>query len=178
MTGAERTLDIRNALFIRYSKAGFERIRDRIGSDPKRFAELMTCFFSKEEDLVLRSSWLMSMCVERRPELLLPWLGKILRRTERSDAPEALQRNVVRTLQFVEIPRTHQGRVVNLCLRYLQDPKTAIAVRAFSMTVLADIAQQQPELKQEFILIIEQMLPYGSAGIRSRARKVLHQLRK
>jgi hypothetical protein len=171
-------LDVRDALRTRYSKEGFVRIREQIGADPERFAALMKCFLSNEQDLVLRASWLMSMCAERRPDLLRPWLGKMLRRTEAKDAPEALQRNVVRALQFVDIPRAHQGRVVELCLGFLQDPKGAIAVRAFSMTVLEHIARQQPELKQEIILIIEQMLPYGSAGIRSRARTVLRQLRK
>jgi len=44
------------------------------------------------------------------------------------------------------------------------------------MTVLANIAQKEPELKNELRLVIEQQLSHGSTGFCSRARKVLKMI--
>lgn len=165
-------------IFIRYSKARALTILRWIGSDKQRFAEVMKYFFSSDRIAALNSSWLVSMCAEHHSSLLTPWLSKMVNYAGKKNAFEAVKRNVVRALQFVSVPRPLQGRVSNLCFSFLQDPKEAIAVKAFSMTVLANIAAKEPDLKHEIKLVIEQMLPYGSAGIQSRGKKVLKQLSK
>ena len=63
-----------------------------------------------------------------------------------------------------------------ICFSFLQNPKEPIAVRVFSMTVLAQIAKKQPGLKKELTLMIEDQLPYAGPAFRSRARKVLWEL--
>jgi hypothetical protein len=67
--------------------------------------------------------------------------------------------------------------MIDTCFALL-DPKEPIAVRAFSMTVLGNLAAQHPDLKKELRLVIESQLPYGSAGFVARAKKVLKQLEK
>ena len=91
---------------------------------------------------------------------------------------DAVKRNIVRLLQFISIPRSLQGKVADICFNYLNNPKEAIAVRVFSMTVLANLSTENPELKNELIPLIEDQLPFGSAGFRSRGIKVLRKLRK
>ena len=88
----------------------------------------------------------------------------------------AVPRNILRILQFVDIPRPLQGIVTNICFDFLISKEIPVAIKAFSMTVLANIAQKEPDLKNEIISTIQIMLPYGSAGIQSRGRKVLKQL--
>ncbi len=163
-------------IYHRYSKFHALKIVAWIGKDKERFEELMQLLFSDDEKIVLRASWLFSMCAEKHPQLIVPWLKKIIAGASAPNAPGAVKRNVVRTLQFVSIPKSLQGKVVNLCFEFLKNPQEAVAVKAFSMTVLANIAQQQPDLKHEIKLVIEEMLPYGSGGIISRGKKVLKQL--
>ena len=86
---------------------------------------------------------------------------------------DAVKRNVVRILQFVEIPRTLQGIVANLCFELISSTDESIAARTFSMTVLANIAQDEPGLKKELEIIVRQMLPYATPAFRARARMVL-----
>lgn len=165
-------------IFVRYSKAHALTVVQWIGGDKHRFAELMKYFFSSDRITALNSSWIVSLCAEHHPPVITPWLSKMVNHAGKKNAFEFVKRNVVRSLQFISIPRPLQGRVSNLCFSFLQDPKEAIAVKAFSMTVLANIAGREPDLKREIKLVIEQMLPYGSAGIRARAKKVLKQLSK
>ncbi len=159
-----------------HSKHQSVEIANWVGNDERRFAELMGLFLTGDYRIVQRSSWIVSLCVEQHPALITPWLSKTVNRAAEKNIHNAVKRNVVRLLQFVEIPRVLQGKVTNLCFDFLQDLKTPISIKAFSMTVLANIAKQEPDLKKEIKLVIEQMLPYGSAGIRSRGKKVLKLL--
>lgn len=170
--------EIERQLFARYSKAAYLRLCGRIGNDPQNFSTLLSLLGSDNPATVLRASWLMSMCTDRHPDLILPHLPALLRLAARKGANDSLRRNIVRALQFIEIPKKLRGRAAELCFMLLQDVQTRVAVKAFSMTVLANIAASEPDLKNEIALVIEQMLPYGSAGIRSRGAKVLKQMRK
>lgn len=173
-----KTSDLEFEILKENSKQQAVKVARWIGGDPKRFAELIRLFLNAEERVVLRCAWIMSHCADQHPAIIIPWISRLVKRAGEPDAPGGVQRNVVRVLQFVDIPRRHQGNVANLCFTFLQDPKIPIAVKAFSMTVLSNIAQQEPDLKHEIALVIEQMLPYGTAGIQSRAKKVLKQLSK
>jgi hypothetical protein len=171
-------LNLELEILKEHSKRQTEKITRWIGSDASRFALLMKLFLYGEDVIVQRSSWIVSLCGERHPGLMKPWLTKVVKRAGEKNVHNAVKRNVARVLQFVEIPRTAQGMVANLCFDFLQDIKVPISAKAFSMTVLANIARSEPDLKHEVALVIEQMLPYGSAGIQSRAKKVLKQLSK
>ncbi|WP_143165108.1 hypothetical protein [Chryseolinea serpens] len=85
----------------------------------------------------------------------------------------AVKRNTLRLLQYIELPKRLQGRVADLCFQYLQGKGEPIAVKAFSLTVLQRILEEQPELGSELKIIIEDQLAYASPAFRSRAMKVL-----
>ena len=86
---------------------------------------------------------------------------------------DAVRRNIVRILQFADIPRGLQGTVANLCFELISSFEEPIAVRTFSMTVLAKIAWEEPMLWKELEIVVRQMLPYATPAFRARAKKVL-----
>jgi hypothetical protein len=170
------SFDLESEILKEHSKRQTMKIVSWINGDETRFAQLMQQFLFGEPLIAQRSSWIVSLSIENHPGLIKPWLSKIVKRAGEKNIHDAVKRNVVRALQFVDIPRSLQGRTANLCFYFLQSGGEPVSVKAFSMTVLANIAAQEPDLKQEIKLVIEQMLPYGSAGIQSRGRKVLKQL--
>ncbi len=85
---------------------------------------------------------------------------------------------MIRILQDVEIPRRLAGKIATVCFELFVAAKEPIAVKVFSMTVLANIARQEPELKNEIRILIEQQMPTGSAGFRLRGMKIVQQLDK
>lgn len=88
----------------------------------------------------------------------------------------AIQRNVMRILQYVEIPRSLKGMVANICFNFISDTKTAIAPQAFAMSVLSNIAKKEPDLLKELRVIVHQMLPYATPAFRARAKKIFKDL--
>lgn len=166
-------MNIRDALFEVHSKVQAIKIADYVGDDPERFAELMKFFLGPAYRLSQRAAWPVSYCIERRPELVKPYFNVLIKQLEHDDAHVAVRRNVARLFQFVEIPKRYHGRVFDACYNLLADPSEPVAVRCFSMTVAAKLAENEPELLDELRLVAAKYPQAATAGFRSRARRVL-----
>lgn len=149
-------------------------IAKTVNGDKELFAELMTLFFSKDIRTCQRSSWVVAHCVDRNPSLAKPYLSKIVKNLY-NDVSDATKRNSVRILQFAEIPKKLWGETIEICFRYLMGNE-AIAIKVFSMTVLYNLSLKIPEISIELKVVIEDQLPYGSAGFQNRGKKILAKL--
>jgi hypothetical protein len=166
--------DLKSEIEKEHSKKNTLRLARWVGHDTGRFARLMELFLADDLQSKRRSSWVMTYCIERHPELAVPWIKILIAQCMQTNAHDAIQRNVMRSLQFVDIPRGKRGIVVNAGFDILQSARTSIAAKAFFMTVLANIANREPDLKKELILVLEEILAHpGTAGLHSRARHVL-----
>ena len=170
-----RSADIAAELMRENSVRNIRRLARWVGADADRFAAAMRAVLGADIAVARRASWVVTLCVERFPFLAEPWLGEMLRTADVPD--DALQRNMMRSFQFVRVPPRRQGRVFNTAFGLLTSPRTSIAARAFSITVLANIAEEQPDLARELLMVLEEMLAQPlSAGILSRARKTVRRL--
>lgn len=166
-------MNLRDEILAEHSKRQTKKITDWVGDDAERFAELMDLFLGDVYRITQRAGWPLSNCVEKYPDLIKPYFAKLLKQLERDDVHNAVRRNVVRILQFVEIPKRYQGRVFDVCYSLLDDPSETVAVRCFSMTVAANLAKDSPELLDELRLVATKYPQVATAGFRSRARRVL-----
>lgn len=166
-------MGIHQALITEHSKRQTMAIVEFIGDDARRFAELMRLFFAGEYRLTQRAAWPMNYCAERHPELIQPYLPKLLDCLEREDMHDAVKRNVMRLLQYIEIPQRLTGRVYAHCVDLIDDVQEPVAVRAFALTVAARIAKSEPALLSELRLIVRKHLPHTTAAFQKRAREIL-----
>ena len=165
-------MNLRDEILAEHSKRQTARIVDWIGDDPERFKELMRLFLGDVYRITQRAGWPLSNCIEKYPELVKPYFSQLLKQVERDDVHIAVKRNVVRLLQFVEIPKRYDGRIFDACYRLLDDPKEPVAVRVFSMTVAANIAKKSPELLDELRLVAMKYPDLMTPGFRARMRHV------
>lgn len=172
------TMDLRTEILREHSRRQALRIVDWIGMDEERFKQLLHLFLHDEYRVVQRSAYPLSIVAERHPALAEKNLHLLVARLYNAGTHVAVRRNVVRILQFVSTPEDLQAAVMDRCFQYLSDTREAIAVRCFSMTVLANLAKQHPEIKLEVEWAIQRTLENPSAGMRARARKVLQELKK
>jgi hypothetical protein len=170
-------MNLRKFILQEHSQRQCLSIADYVGNNPQRFSELVGIFLTGPYRITQRASWPISVCVERNPGLIKPHLRKMVQHLYQPKLHDAVKRNIVRLLQFIDIPRSLQGKVADVCFRLLQTRKEPVAVRVFSMTVLAHLAREIPELKNELIPYIEDELPLGSAGFISRGKKIVKELK-
>ena len=171
-------MDIRAQLNQEHSKENTTKIVEYIVAQPERLPELMNVFLSEEYRLVQRSAWVVGDLARKNSHLLMEYWPQMIDSLKKEGIHDAVKRNTVRTWQDLPIPEEHYGEVAEICFGYLADNKEPIAVKCFSMSVLEKIVKQIPELKDELKFLIEEQLPYGSAGFKSRGNKVLKSIAK
>ena len=170
-------MDLEKTLDSVHSRASTDRIIRWIGHSPSRFGELVSLLLKGGPRTKIRAAWPMSYCVEAHPELAAPHLRSLVRELRNDRAHDAIKRSIVRMLQYVSIPKPLQGEVATWCFDAVGNPRQPAAIRVFSLTTLERLAQQNPELQDELRLVLEDQLPYASAGFVNRASKVLKRLR-
>lgn len=169
-------MDLEKQLLAEHSRPNTDRIVRWIGADASRLAQLMNVFLGNDALLTQRSAWVVGVLADVHPVLLEPWIAKMLRKTREPGVHDAVRRNVVRALQFVEIPGRLLGNVATVCFGELSSGASPMAVKASAMTVLARVVEREPDLAREVRLIIEQQLPYGAPSFHARARRILKSL--
>lgn len=163
-------MDLVKELLRDASKAQVVRIADYIGKDSERFKELISLFMKGEVRVTQRASHVISECAEREPWLVKGYVKKMVGKLN-EPVHDAVKRNILRILQWAELPESVKGNLADQCFSILSSNKEAIAIQAFALTVLHRIAQEAPELMRELRLLVQDKYPYTSAAFRSRARQ-------
>ena len=168
-------MNIRNAILKEHSKKQCDAIVKWVGNDQQRFDELFELFLKDEYRVVQRASWPLSCCVELHPEFIQKHYSKLLKNLDKKGIHEAVKRNTVRILQYVDIPEKFHGQVMDICFNYISSPTEAVAIKAFSITVLQNLAKKYPEIVNELKLVIEERWDYETVAFKTRAKKLLKE---
>lgn len=171
-------MDLLKEIEKEHSKSQTEKIIKYVGANKDRFAELMKLFLKGEYRVTQRAAWPMSYCVCNHPELITPYFKQIVALLEKPGVHDAVKRNIVRLLQFVEIPKKYHGQVMNACFEFIADVETAVAIKAFALTILDNLSKIYPDIRAELKLIIEERWEHETAAFRSRAKKILSPPRR
>lgn len=167
------TFNLREQILIEHSKAQCTAIVNWVGASQQRFDELFHLFLSDEYRVVQRAAWPVSYCVIAHPDFITPHWSKLIKNLQKPYLHNAVKRNSIRLLQDISIPKKYQGSVMDICIKYVESPTEAVAVKAFSLTVLTHLAKQYPEIIPEIKLIIEEQLPNQTAAFKVRAKGFL-----
>ena len=166
-------MDIKKKLLTAHDKATTEAIVAYVGSDPDRFAILAELFFSGEYRVTQRAAWSFSYCIRETPGLITPYFKRLLDNLDKPGHHVAVIRNTMRLLQDVEVPKRYQGRVMQAAFRFLEDVKTPVAVKAFSLTVLENLSSLYPDILPEIRVVVEAQWDRATPALRVRARRIL-----
>lgn len=171
-------MNIKEQLLVAHSKANNLLICDWIGNNASRFKDLMDAFLGEEYRLVQRAAWAVSELGVKYPALILPYIDAIIKAVE---APyhQAVQRNVLKLMAENKIALTEdqEGRLLNIAFDLLADPINPVAIRVHAMQFIANLCRPYPDLAIELRTLIEDGMENGSAGFRSRGRRILKSLK-
>lgn len=168
-----KTMNLRETILKEHSKQNCDKIVNWVGNDQKRFDELVELFLNDEYRVIQRAAWPISCCVQKYPNLVKKHITTFLENLSGKDLHDAVKRNTIRLLQFINIPTKNHGMVIDLCFRYISSPSEPVAVKAFSLTVLDNLSKFYPDIRHELLLIIKESWDYETPAFKSRARKIL-----
>jgi hypothetical protein len=165
-------MDLEKELLKRQTLIQCNRIIKYIGDKELRFSGLMKLFFKGEYRLTQHAAWPMSYCIRQHPDLAKPYFKKFIDQLSDANAHPAAKRNIVRLLQYVEIPKRFHGKLMDICFQFISNPEEAIAVKAFSLSILSNLVKIYPEILPEIKTIIEARWAFETPAFHSRARKI------
>ncbi len=168
-------MDLRNQILKEHTKANCQKIIDWVGNDISRFNQLFNLFINDEYRVTQRAAWPMSYCVITHPELMKNNFQKLIKNLEKQGIHDSIKRNTVRLLQHINIPSKYEGPVLQLCFQYVESPDEAVAIKAFSLTILGNLAKKYPAIIPEIKLLIENQWPHQTAAFKQRAKKLLNE---
>lgn len=163
---------IQKLLDAGHKKALRDEIIEHVGNSKRKMADLMSFFFHEEWRYNQRSAWAIGEIGVAKPLLIKPYLAKMLDALE-SAPHNAVPRNTIRIFSEVDIPEELEGKLFDTCMNYLEDTKSPIAVRCYSINVLERIAAKYPDLQADLVAVVKEHMPHGTAGIKYRCRRVI-----
>ncbi len=147
-----------------------------VSKNPEILKELIPLLYHDNKRAVQKTGLVLSELAIDNPDLFIPYTSSMLEKLYKKST-DAVKRNTLRVLQYVPIPKNQHDAAVDLCFQYLVKRNEAVAIQVFAMTVLVNLVKEYPELKNELVLILEDRMPNGSAGFRSRAKRTLQILK-
>jgi 8-oxo-dGTP diphosphatase len=146
--------------------------------NPAIFRKLLDFSFSDDKKLAFRASWTLTKVCDKYPEIILPFLPRIVESLNSIDN-ESAQRSFLRILSLNDlgkISKKHHGILADHCFNALKSGFSAIAIKAYSMEILYRLALIYPELTNELTATLNLLRNIESAGILARGRSILKKL--
>ena len=146
--------------------------------NPAIVTKLFEYSLSSDKRLSFRASWTLTKVCDRFPELIYPYLEKIVEVLGKIDNESTL-RSFLRIISFIDlgaVKSRDQGMLADFCFSTLNSGFSAIAVKAYSMEILFNLTLIYPELANELATSILILMEDGSAGLTSRGRMILRKL--
>jgi len=170
-------MNLKEAILKEHSKNQTMKIVRWVGSDKKRFSELMMLYLTGENIIKQRASWPFSYSAVANPKLVKPHLKKLMENLKNTDLHDGIKRNTLLILQETDIPEDLQGLAAEICFSCISSAKESIAAKCYAITTATKICKPHPKLARELRMIIEAMLPYtATAGIKVRAKRAFKEL--
>lgn len=172
-------MNYQTQLLVEHSRSNADLVLGHVLANRRRLTALMEVFLGSEYRVVQRAAMVVGDLGRLEPTWLRPWHGRMIAAAE-TRVHDAVVRNVMRyfsELPLHEVGEADQGPLLDLAFRLTESQLEPVAIRVFSMTVVAGFCGRFPELKDELRGIIELTIAEGTTpGFRSRGKKILARL--
>jgi len=169
-------MDFKNQLLAEASRTNIDLIVNSIDGDKSLFDELFPLIYSSNGYLANRAGWVVEKCAEKYPSLVEPHLDEIV-----DFLPDirfgGLRRVLLKVLILLYIPENRLSEIVDICLTWLESPKEKVAVKVYSMRILAEFCRNEPEMIPEFLSIVENHYERNSFAFQNRADKLFDEFK-
>lgn len=128
---------------------------------------------SNNEPEAFYTCWILNHYVDSHKHTLenrLDELVEILPHIKRSGLLRLVLRLIVITPSW-QIEKL--GFLLDFCINVLTDMSIPVGVKTHAMSIIDKIAETEPEIREEVVLVIKEIFPYLSTGGKNRAGKIL-----
>ncbi len=148
-----------------------------IGNNPDFFQQMLDIALKDSGTLSMRAARVVNLVSVNHPHLIRPHISSFIPSLSEFKT-DGLKRELAKTIwqRSLDIDEESMGILVDTCFFWLKDPYEKVAIKVYAMEIIYKISQLYPEIKNELISTVENMMPRSSFGIKSRGRKLLKKL--
>jgi hypothetical protein len=139
--------------------------------------DLINLSKSKEYPFPEYASWLLTHFSYYYPKQLAPFLKDLIDILFISQNHSVLRNTTSTLLQFDLIPY-REGELLDLQFQFLISHETKVAHKAYCMQLICRFLKKFPDLKNEFVSILQERIPFESPAYSAAARKSLKEIEK
>lgn len=147
--------------------------------NPEIFRKLLEYSYHSNRKLAFRASWILSKVCDNNPELIYPHLKGIIKSLQKIDN-ESTERSFLRILSLADLNKVGEechGILAYHCFNALRSAFSAIAIKAYSMEIIYQLALIYPDLAHELSSTISMLQgDKAAAGIIARGTIILKKI--
>ena len=170
-------MNVLENLTRKYNKKTDENIYAEILIDPGLLADCMQLMRASDWRLSHRISGPLTKIAQKQPEMLDVYQLDLLEMVS-NPLHDAHLRNALRIFQYLQIQEEIAGRLYNLCYQHVENVQKPTAIRAFSATVMKNIASQFNELRDELLVVFNEYKDHGTVGFTNRVSRLIQEILK
>jgi hypothetical protein len=157
----------------RRSIGGSNEVVADVMRDPSLFEPVFNGMLSDDPLIRMRSADAIEKITAKHPEYLQPYKEKLIKQVAKSEQQE-VRWHVAQMIPRLDLTKEERAIVLEILDVFLNDKSNI--VKTFSMQALADLAEQDINLRVRVIPLLEELTRTGSPAMRSRGRKLLQKL--
>tara|TARA_B110000977_G_C10795639_1_gene384261 strand:+ start:115 stop:630 length:516 start_codon:yes stop_codon:yes gene_type:complete len=159
------------------SKENNDRLIALINSNKEFFYTTFTIALTTDYPIAWRASWCLHKVLPNYRYELMADVDRIFNAFPTFTHHGQIA-SFIRILKSIDFNPENSGNVIDSCLKLFKEEKIPDYVKFYSVELLVQIAHKIPELKNEFALYIEALIPTGKTYmIKVRVKKLLRELK-
>lgn len=129
-----------------------------------------------DDKISWRAAWIMDKVYDLKPEIIRPYIPEMIKLSLQKISDSQL-RQFLKLISMNPLPQAAlDGNFLEACFQWLSSEKTPVAIRVYAMQILYNFSLLEPDISNEIACTIEELMDRGSAGFKSRGRKILKAL--
>jgi len=160
------------------SKMLADIIVNKIGNNKQQFSEAIELMLKDKYPISMRAGRIVHFVSEKHPHLVAPYYERMV-----NLLPTARVDGVKRSIQKImyetpyDLTEEMWGKLTDISFNFIEDPKQAIAIRAFAIDFIVKTLNIYPEIKPELIALLESVRIDCSVGLENKCRKLIQKLK-
>ena len=153
-----------------------EEVVQDISKNPELFSEVFDGLFNNDPRIRMRCADVLEKVSSKHPEYLQPYKKRLLNDVSTIEQQE-VRWHVAQMFSYLDVNKREKAKIIRILLSYLDTDKSKI-VKVFSMQTLADLADNDDDIKPVILKKIKEVMKEDSPAIVSRAKKIINKLEK
>ena len=170
-------MDLKELIMQEYSKVHANLVAEYILSKPELMPELLDIIYLFDDPVSKRASWSLKILSEKDSSIIDPYVDLMVDMLPKTnDIP--ILKLVLATLRMTHIPENKQGELLQFTSEVLTDSGSSIASLIYSIDIFYKLSVKEPDLLNELRIMLEQLIPNGSPGVKNKCHKLIRKINK